>query len=212
MYSIFISLYIYMDYFKLFMTFRIILAIVVLHYLPIPTTFKLLLIVFFDNIDGRFVKNLKIHNFDHTITKEYQLHDKMADLISYILILHYLYKHKILDNDKLIDLAILLGYRLIGDLIFFIQKNRKVLFYFPNIFEMLALFWVILQDTNNTAIKNSYHMLLIIAITLIKTYHEYFLHNSDDNHKTFNPIFSQFLSGKLSLINLLKNFKKEYIY
>ncbi len=200
-----------MDYYKLFMIMRVILAFVVLFYLPIPMSCKLLLIVFFDNVDGRFPKRLKIHNYDHTLTKQYQIHDKIADLLGYCIIMYYLYKKEIFPMNKLIVLFGLLIYRLIGDIIFFVQKNRKVLFYFPNIFEMLALYWAILYDIQKEPGKGA-DTLIIIAIVLFKTYHEYFLHFSDDNHANFKPFFGDFLKGNVPVKTFMKKFKKDYIY
>lgn len=200
-----------MDYYKLFMIMRVILAFIVLFYLPIPMSCKILLIVFFDNVDGRFPKRLKTYNYDHTLTKNYQLHDKVADLIGYCLIMYYLYKNSIFPRDKLIVLASLLIYRLIGDIIFFVQKNRRILFYFPNIFEMLALYWAIVYDIKGDPQKEV-DTLIIIAIVLFKTYHEYFLHFSDDNHANFKPFFANFLKGKIPINKFMKRFTKEYIY
>lgn len=204
-------MYHYMDYFKLFMCLRVVLAIVVLYYLPIPLTAKILLIMFFDNIDGRFVKRLGIHNHDHTLTKEYQIHDKIADLLGYIIVLHYLYKEKVFEEGKLMILSTVLVYRLIGDYIFFKEKNRKVLFYFPNIYEKLVLLWAIFNDTGLNVDKYV-EVLIIIFITMFKTYHEFFLHYSDDNHKGFKPIFGKFLKGKMPVMDFIKVFKKTYIY
>ena len=167
--------------------------------------------MFFDNIDGRFVKRLGIHNYDHTLTTEYQQHDKVADLIGYIVVLHYLYKKKAFEDGKLMILTVVLIYRLIGDYIFFKEKNRKVLFYFPNIYEKLILFWAILSDTGLKPEKYT-EILIIIFIVMFKTYHEFLLHYSDDNHKGFKPIFGKFLKGKMPIMDFLKVFKKTYIY
>ena len=200
-----------MDYFKLFLALRFVMAYIVMFHLPFPLTVKILLIMFFDNLDGRLPKNLKIHDYDHTLTKEYQIHDKIADLGGYCVVLYYLYKKEILNKEKIIVLSSLLVYRIIGDIIFFKEKNRKILFYFPNVFEKIALLFAILYDTQST-LHNDYIVLIAVFIGMFKTYHEYFLHYSDDNHAGFKPYFSKFLKGKVPIGEFLKTFKKKYMY
>ena len=200
-----------MDLFKLFMSIRILVAIFILFYLKIPLTYKLLLIIFFDNLDGRIPKMLNIYKYNHTKTKKYQTHDKVADLVGYLLILYYIYKNNILTKQQFNVIILFLGYRIIGDIIYFIQKNRKIFFYFPNIYEKLILFWVILKDFNIN-LDYAYQSVFIILIVLLKVYQEYTLHYCSDKNPKIKKLSEDVIKGKADFKTLFKFMKKSYVY
>ncbi len=135
--------------------------IILLRILSAPLIFilplqSIILSVFLDIIDGDFACKV-------VTKKNYQLIDKNLDLWWFINILIYSFINY--PNYKTY-LLILFLYRLIGQLIFYFNHNRKVLMFFPNFFEWI--FFLIFFG------KNYYPFTLIVF--LAKILQEWFLH------------------------------------
>lgn len=104
----------------------------------------------------------------------YELYDKLLDHYGYVLILIYL----ILNLNKTdIVLYFSIGYfllRTIGEVIFSITKNEKMLLLFPNIFEFY--FWLWLYDPELIATFGQNLKILGLFLLPIKIVHEYVVH------------------------------------
>jgi len=122
---------------------RILLTILILYSFDIPIFIKIFFISIIDFIDCSpkglgtgplFTKNTKICN-----TIYYQKIDKITDSICYVILLFYIMKHGNLPYQYNYVLIFLLGYRLLGVIIFLLNSERKYLIYFPNFFLLVSL-------------------------------------------------------------------------
>lgn len=66
--------------------------------------------------------------------------------------------------------------RLIGQFIFFATKDRKVLLYFPNFFEVTYVYVLVFQKLN---LNFTHHYWLLGLLYLAKIAHEYILHHKE---------------------------------
>lgn len=142
---------------------RVILTIWILYYTKYPTSIKILLIMISDFIDCDVVRVL-YKNKNMCQTHLYQKYDKIIDMICYTLLLNYIYPK--LDNKQRYLIIFLFLFRLYGVIMFLKNKDRKYLFYFPNIF-LWTLPTILFYGIN-------YQLLLII--TFFKLLQEYYLH------------------------------------
>jgi len=167
---------------------RITLTIIVLYFTNFSLYIKMIIIFLFDFIDcgiARFFKLYKTEYICNTIN--YQNKDKLSDTIYYILLFYFIYSNQILNKKQINIIFILLLYRLIGLLIFLYKKNRKVFFYFPNFFEYIIFFWVLLKNLN-IKISQKNEIIIIILLSIVKIYHEYILHYKS---KIMNDIYNK---------------------
>lgn len=123
---------------------------------PLPA---IILSVFLDIIDGDLAAPV-------VTKKRYELVDKNLDLWWFVNIMIYaLIKYP----NYRIYLLILFSYRLIGQLIYYVSHNRKVLMLFPNFFEWI--FYLIFFGIN--------YYPFTLMVVLAKIFQEWFLHVAD---------------------------------
>jgi hypothetical protein len=153
---------------------RIIATIIILYTLNIPIFMKILLIMITDFIDcdvPRFFLGSK--NWIDCNSNIYQISDKITDTICYTLLLFYILKNGGMNNNYNYLIVLLFIYRLIGIYLFFIKKNRKYLFYFPNFFLEICLGLMVINYFPN--LKN-FNVIIISIVIIYKIILEYYLH------------------------------------
>lgn len=99
--------------------------------------------------------------------------DKITDTICYTLLLFYILKNGGMNNNYNYLIVLLFIYRLIGIYLFFIKKNRKYLFYFPNFFLEICLGLMVINYFPN--LKN-FNVIIISIVIIYKIILEYYLH------------------------------------
>jgi len=109
--------------------------------------------------------------------KIYQNWDKAMDLYAFLFIVWVVCQWKDV-WAKRVALGFF-GYRLIGDILFWITGWRPILFFFPNVFEnfvilCLIIFWLSKKRELNFSPLNKTTMLIVLVIP--KMIHEYFQH------------------------------------
>ena len=102
---------------------------------------------------------------------QYQLEDKIMDLLVDLAALHVALKEERNFNDILLFLFV---YRLIGLIIFFITKDEKVLFYFPHFFSVAYLFFFFLEEFDIEF--NQEAQAVFVILLFLKLTQEYILH------------------------------------
>lgn len=113
--------------------------------------------------------------FNHQSLGVYQPLDKVLDLfyLSLEAFIATTFKNSLMKKT----LLCLYAYRIIGIIIFEVTKSSVVLFIFPNIFEIIYIFYLFLVKLFRKDIFKL-KLLVIIFITLLisKLFHEYLLH------------------------------------
>ncbi len=127
---------------------------------------SIILSVFLDLIDADFAHKV-------VSKKLYQLFDKNLDLWWFINIIIYSYFNF---PDYKIYLLILFVYRLIGQLIYYLSRNRGVLLFFPNFFEWVFILIFIGKNYYPSILKGETFNLIILIIFIVKIFQEWFLH------------------------------------
>lgn len=127
------------------------------------------LITFLDLVDAEFAGN-------HVASKAwYQKMDKMLDLYWYAWLLTYVLVFY--PSFALLFVGLFI-YRLIGHILVISGKDRKVLMYFPNLFEYLffLLFFSKTFVSLNFLTQGSMLYVSIVILVIFKFCQEYFLH------------------------------------
>jgi hypothetical protein len=115
------------------------LVMLVIYYLPIENTIKIILLFCADFLDcwttkliGQFKYNIPF--FDNHWCKEfsYQMTDKLLDIFSYMLVIHLLP-----DSSLLLGLII---YRLLGIGLFYKTRDSGWLILFPDLFKEVVIY------------------------------------------------------------------------
>lgn len=125
--------------------------------------------LFLDLIDYQII--VGIYKVDRLT---YEIYDKLLDYYGYLLILIYLLTNLEITNIVLQFAIFYFTIRTIGELIFSLNKNEKILLIFPNIFEPYFWIWLYnpaLIDTLSENIK-----LLFLFLLPLKLIHEYIVH------------------------------------
>lgn len=132
---------------------------------PLPS---IILSIFLDAIDAEFAHYV-------VSKKQYQLIDKLLDLWGYVfeLIFALIYL-----NYKIFLLFLFL-WRMIGTVIFYLIKNRKIFFIFANYFEN---FFLVIFISKYFDVKTNINLLFFIAF-LTKLFQEWFLHISQKSFR-----------------------------
>jgi len=130
---------------------------------------SIILSVFLDLIDADFAYKL--------ISKKlYEIVDKNLDLWWFANIMIYAYINY---PDYRIYLLILFIYRFIGQLIYYVSKNRKILIFFPNFFEWIFFLIFFGKNFDPSILNGQKYYLFLITIFITKIFHEWFLHVAD---------------------------------
>ncbi len=113
-----------------------------------------------------------------THTKLYQYSDKFLDYVYYVGLIIYLFQA---DAVLLPLFVVLYIYRTIGDVIFWITYNRKVLLFFPNFFEYFVIAYFIVEELAPQYISYdlNYIVPVVGGISVFKIGQEYFLHSKE---------------------------------
>lgn len=152
--------------------FRILSTLFILFLLHIPLFYKIILVMLSDSLDCGIPK-LFFSDWVNPNTNLYQISDKITDMVTYFILLFYFFRVKYLEKKENILLSILLFYRLIGEIIFFITQDRYYLLIFPNFFLETSL---VLTGRKYFELPESYNPLLVVGIILWKLCQEYYLH------------------------------------
>ena len=119
--------------------FRILFTVVVLFFIHIPLLFKVLLVILSDFFDNCIPLRKVFKDWVDPNTKLYQLSDKITDLMTSYILLFYLFKYPYLVRNQNLILFYLLLYRSIGQIIFFIWNDQRILLLFPNFLFCLSV-------------------------------------------------------------------------
>lgn len=152
--------------------FRISATLFILLILHIPLFYKIILVMVTDSIDCGIAKFF-FHDWVDPNTNLYQISDKITDLVTYIILLSYVVWIKYLEKKKNIFLGILLLYRSIGEICFFVSRYRYFLFLFPNFFLETLLVFVGIKHFD---ISEKYLPVFGCIVLLWKMTQEYYLH------------------------------------
>jgi hypothetical protein len=167
-----------MYYSKLFWNqiFRILICSFILFGMNQPLFFKIFLIMIFDYTDNRVPFNVDINESFESF-ELYQQYDKIGDMTVYTLLWIYYLNYVNSPSILKIYISILFIYRMIGFIVYLINKNRNAFVYFPNFF-LESLFVIsLLQTLGYTYPK--YFDLYVIALFLVilfKIYQEFSIH------------------------------------
>ena len=148
--------------------------IVLLRILAAPLIFilplqSIILSVFLDLFDAEFAHKV-------VSKKKYELIDKNIDLWFYINIMIYSYLNY---PDYKVSLFILFIYRFIGQVIYYLGKNRRILLFFPNFFEGMFILIFLGKNYHPSIITGQTFYLILFIIFIIKIFQEWFLHIAD---------------------------------
>ena len=153
--------------------FRVFFTIFVLFLIHIPLFFKVILIIISDFFDNSIPLRKMFPEWIDPNTEIYQISDKITDLVTYYILFIYLFRYRYLERKENLILFLLLFYRSIGEIVFFITKERKTLVFFPNFFLEISLLFIAMKYFN---LSKKYLPFFIILIILWKIAQEYYLH------------------------------------
>lgn len=146
--------------------FIFILRILVAPLIFIWPLLSIIVSFFLDLIDGDFAYKV-------VSKKLYQIIDKNLDLWWFINIMIYSYINY---PDYKIYLLILFIYRVVGQLIYYVSGNRKILLLFPNFFEWVFFLIFLGKNYYPSIITGQTFYLILLVIFFVKIFHEWFLH------------------------------------
>lgn len=153
--------------------FRVFFTLFVLFLLHIPLFFKVIIIIISDFFDNCIPLRRIFPDWIDTNTEIYQISDKMTDLVTYYILFIYLFRTQYLERKENLILFVLLLYRSIGEIIFFITKNRNFLVFFPNFFLEVCFIFIGMKYVN---LSKKYLPFFILLIIIWKILQEYYLH------------------------------------
>jgi hypothetical protein len=170
-----------MNNFLAALTVRVTLAYFLLFYSDIPFLAKLILIHHLDGFDSDGPNKIS-----SSLDKDYDIYDKVADILSYGLILiKYLQITK--DNRQLkAYISFLFLWRAIG-IVMFLKTNDKMMFvYFPNaFFESIVL----LSVAESINFKDNNLMIFLLSLVFIaKVIFEYYFHIKKGTFKNISSL------------------------
>lgn len=153
--------------------FRVFFTLFVLFLIHIPLFFKVILIMISDFFDNCIPLRIMFPDWIDPNTEMYQISDKITDLLTYYILFIYLFRSQYLERKENLILFLLLLYRSIGEIIFFITKERKFLIFFPNFFLEVSFMFIGMKYVN---LSKKYLPFFIILIIIWKIIQEYYLH------------------------------------
>ena len=153
--------------------FRVFFTLFVLLLIHIPLFFKVVIITISDFFDNSIPLRKVFPDWIDPNTEMYQISDKMTDLVTYYILLIYLFRSQYLERKENLVLFVLLFYRSIGEIVFFITKERYFLIFFPNFFLEICFIFIGMKYFN---LSKKYLSFFIILIILWKITQEYYLH------------------------------------
>ncbi len=144
-----------------------------------------LLIVFADWLDGDIFRRA----FSSMRNNTYQIIDKSLDLYGYCFALVFTVGSPIFTIFLLLFL-----WRLAGYLIFLFKRERKILVFFPNVFELFFLFYILtLAFPSLEVLLEGDHLLAsLLLLTIVKVVWEYLLHVTH----FFTSIYERFVDAE----------------
>lgn len=175
---------------SIFSMIRIIFIIFILFYTKLPILLKLILIwPISDSLEfcspTHDIFSHSKYNFYNSKNmceeKIYQVFDKPSDMIGNTFILYYIYSNNFVNIKDFSILLFFYIYRIIGAIIYFFIRNRKVFLLFPDINSLLVLIIITLKCfyKNYTDLLNfKYRYLVIILLLLVKINQEIILHGN----------------------------------
>lgn len=146
--------------------FVVLLRILVAPLIFIWPLLSIIVSFFLDLIDGDFAYKV-------VSKKLYQIIDKNLDLWWFINIMIYSYINY---PDYKIYLLILFIYRVVGQLIYYVSGNRKILLLFPNFFGWVFFLIFLGKNYYPLIITGQTFYLILLVIFFVKIFHEWFLH------------------------------------
>jgi hypothetical protein len=146
---------------------RLIIQLLIFYSNINPIT-KIILIFIVDNVDSE-VYRLKHKDVKLRLVNEYQIVDKINDIIGYILCHYIIYKNNLISPEKFKLLTYLLIYRIIGSIIIYKTKNRALFLLFVDLYKEVFLLFYFIKN------KKLFYFLLI-AVFFLKLYVEYSFH------------------------------------
>jgi hypothetical protein len=165
-------------YSKLFwdQIFRILISSFILFGMDAPLFFKIFLIIIFDYTDFTVPFNVDINESSECF-ELYQQYDKIGDMTIYTLLWIYYINYVKSPSILKIYISILFIYRMIGFIIYFINKNRIIFVYFPNFF-LESLFVISLLQTLGYTYPNNFdiYIIALFLVILLKIYQEISIH------------------------------------
>lgn len=148
--------------------------IVILRIVSAPLIFvwpllSIILSFFLDIIDIEFASRGVL------TLKEYERFDKSLDLWWYTNAMVFSWLYLFEYRNFLLILFIL---RIIGDAIYFIKKNRRIFFIFPNFFEnvFFLVFFSLSFKQLNFLLDKKYFLISLLAVIIIKIFQEWWIH------------------------------------
>jgi len=145
----------------------------------------------YDGIDGWFFRYfMKVE----TTSLIYQNYDKLFDYLFYIALIIALFRVQIHYFPVFFALLI---FRSIGQIVYFIKHDRKILFYFPNLFEETALVVLLFERFSpNQFAKPLIIIVLALIVVVFKIANEYMIHVREHSYtKAITPQIHTFLKG-----------------
>ena len=120
-----------------------------------------------------YISNEKWIDCSRYTKSSYNYIDKFFDLVCYFFILLYLCSHnKLSVNEKRFIIGLYL-FRIVGTVLFWVERNRRYLFYFPNFFLEFSLGFMIVK---RFVWLKKYLPIFFICIAIFKLMQEYSLH------------------------------------
>jgi hypothetical protein len=151
------------------------ILITILYFANINSWLKIALILLLDGVKGHYIRMRcsKYMSFAHVSL--YHNIDKVLDYLGYVVIMMIIQQQQLLTSTQRTILMISLIYRGIGNLLFFLTKDRTKLFWFVDVFKEYLLFFII--NTYYVKCFNQFvDTVVLLVITAIKMNLEYNLH------------------------------------
>tara|TARA_B100001093_G_scaffold345662_1_gene330341 strand:- start:1595 stop:2107 length:513 start_codon:yes stop_codon:yes gene_type:complete len=143
---------------------RVASVLAILYGIPIPLAYKIVLVMMTDALDHQM-------QFDGDMM-EYDINDKISDILGYGILLYYILSHGGLPKRYNTALVVTFVYRLVGQILFHRTRDRRYLTFFPNIFILLSLILVALH-----ALPQGKHQFVAIGLVVVgKFVHERYHH------------------------------------
>lgn len=143
---------------------RVASVLAILYGIPVPLAYKIVLVMLTDALDHQVQ-----FNYDML---EYDINDKISDILGYGILLYYILSHGGLPKRYNTMLVATFVYRLVGQILFHRTKDRRYLILFPNIFILLSLTLVALHS-----LPQGKHQFVAIGLVVVgKFVHENYHH------------------------------------
>jgi len=163
---------------KILSIIRLIVTIYLLFFTKTSLFMKILFVYIVDMIDyNPIIGKLFYKNSKYTETYTYEQYDKISDLISYILLLVFIYSNNHIPINYKHSLLLLLIFRIVGIALFLSTNNTKYLFYFPNFFLEFTLLFSLIFEQKYTNLNTPFRFFLVFVLKILQ---EYLMHYNKD--------------------------------